>query len=95
MAFVNRDKGTNMRKHLSKIAIAVLALGFATAAHADFESATACKKAQAWDAAAGKCVSCSSIVTDAKLLKSCKACKAGTAFDTTATKCVTVTLKKG
>jgi hypothetical protein len=50
-------------------------------------SATACKKAQAWDASAGKCVSCSSIVTDAKLLKSCEACKAGTAFDTSAAKC--------
>jgi hypothetical protein len=85
-----------MRKSLLTVAFAALAVGFgATAAFADFQSATACQKAQAWDASAGKCVSCSSIVTDAKLLKSCKSCKAGTAFDTSAAKCVKVTVKKG
>ncbi len=85
-----------MRKSLLTVAFAALAVGVgATGAFAEFQSATACQKAQAWDAAAGRCVSCSSIVTDAKLLKSCKACKAGTAFDTAAAKCVKVTVKKG
>ncbi len=68
-----------------------LALSAATAS-AEFRSRTACKGAHAWDAAAGKCVSCETLVKDAKLLKSCTACKAGTAFDTTAVKCVKVTV---
>ncbi len=85
-----------MRKSFWAIAMVTLAVGFgaATASADDFVSATACKKAQAWDAAAGKCVSCKTVVTDAKLLKSCTACKAGTAFDTNAAKCVKVTVKK-
>jgi len=66
-----------MRKTLSSVAFAALAVGVgSTAAFAEFQSATACQKAQAWDAAAGRCVSRTSIVTDAKLLKSCKFCKA-------------------
>ena len=42
-----------MRKSLLTVALAALAVGFgATVAFADFQSATACKKAQAWDASA-------------------------------------------
>jgi hypothetical protein len=70
-----------------------LALG-ATTASADFTSRTACQAAQIWDAAAARCVSCKTVVTDAQELKSCTACKAGTAFDRTAAKCVKVTVSK-
>jgi hypothetical protein len=66
----------------------------ATTASADFTSATACKAAQAWDATAGKCVRCKTLVTEAGSLKSCTACKAGTAFNITAGQCEKVIVKK-
>ena len=73
--------------------VLTLAIGITTAS-ADFTSRTACKGARAWDAAAGKCVTCKTLVTDAGMLKQCMACKAGTAFDVTAVKCVKVTVSK-
>ena len=85
-----------MKKVLLGAVMLGLTVGFgAFTANAQFVSATACKAASAWDAGAAKCVSCKSLVTDAKALKSCTACKAGTAFDVSAAKCVKVTLKKG
>ena len=72
-------------------AVLIMFGGIGTA-NAQFVSATACKAAQAWNATAGKCVSCKSLVTDSGALKSCMACKAGTAFDITAAKCVKVTV---
>jgi hypothetical protein len=71
------------------------AVGATTANAQSFTSATACKAAMAWDAAAAKCVQCKDLVTDAGTLKSCRACKAGTAFDITAKKCVKVVVAKG
>jgi hypothetical protein len=74
---------------------AVVVAGVTTAGAQSFTSATACKAAMAWDAAAAKCVQCKDLVTDAGTLKSCRACKAGTAFDITAKKCVKVVVGKG
>ncbi len=73
--------------------VLTLAIGVTTAS-ADFTSRTACAAHRAWDAAAGKCVACKTLVTDAGVLKQCMACKAGTAFDTTAAKCIKVTVSK-
>jgi hypothetical protein len=84
-----------MRKLLFGALMLTVSVGVgATTASADFTSATACKAASVWDAAAGKCVRCKSLVTEAGSLKSCTACKAGTAFDTTAARCVRVVVKK-
>jgi hypothetical protein len=74
---------------------ASVGIGATTASAQSFTSATACKAAMAWDAAAAKCVQCKTLVTDASTLKSCTACKAGTAFDITAKKCTKVVVKKG
>jgi hypothetical protein len=80
---------------LSMLALsAVAGFGVTTASAQSYTSATACRAASAWDAAAGKCVSCQALITEAKSLKSCKACKAGTAFDVSAARCVKVTVKK-
>ena len=81
-----------MRKFF--LAALMLAVSVGTASAQTYTSATACKAASAWDAAAAKCVSCKSLVTEAKELKSCSACKAGTAFDVAAGKCVKVSVKK-
>jgi hypothetical protein len=85
-----------MSKFLLAASILTVSLAFGpnTASAQSFTSATACKAAQAWDAAAAKCVDCKGLVTEEKSLKSCTACKAGTAFDVTAAKCVKVTVKK-
>jgi hypothetical protein len=66
----------------------------ASAQSVEFMSATACEAAQAWDAKAGRCVQCKSLVTEAGSLKSCEACAAGTAFDIAAKRCTKVVVKK-
>jgi hypothetical protein len=73
---------------------AAVGISITTASGQGYTSTTACRAASAWDAAAAKCVSCQAMVTDAKLLKSCKACRAGTAFNVAAARCVTVTVRK-
>jgi hypothetical protein len=73
---------------------ASIGIGASTAGAQSYTSATACRAAMAWDAAAAKCVSCKSLVTDSKSLKSCTACKAGTAFDISAARCVKITVKR-
>lgn len=84
-----------MRKFFFAALMLTVSVGIGiTTAGADFTSATACKAARAWDAAAGKCVRCKSLVTEAGSLKSCTACKAGTAFDITGARCVKVVVKK-
>lgn len=85
-----------MRKFLvtALMLTASISIGVVTANGASYTSATACRAAQAWDAAAAKCVSCESLITNAKSLKSCKACRAGTAYDMSAAECVKVTVKR-
>jgi uncharacterized protein (UPF0333 family) len=85
-----------MRKFLlaALMLTASVGIGTTTASAQSFTSATACKAAMAWDAAAAKCVQCKTLVTDAGTLKSCMACKGGTAFDITAKKCTKVVVGK-
>ncbi|MEO0811147.1 MAG: hypothetical protein AAFW82_11045, partial [Pseudomonadota bacterium] len=57
----------------------VLSTGIASAT--ELTSSSECRAASVYDAKAGQCVKCVTLVTDAETLKKCRACEAGTAFD--------------